>query len=221
MKDSNENYLDEHCDTKIQGMLSYSINKGYDYFHKLIEDTPILKNREMLSSYGHIRNGLVKLALREVFEYYGMGNYIEQINTSYYKNGYEFLRINLDSCFITVSKTRNNRSFPKSSKYMEKQRKKSNELSLFEDDNDKMVLPYFIVTYGGFDEKLEYINIGIPSSTDNKWMGIKSIKNIPLLISDKNVQKIIDEKIDLKLTKYGMEKLKENDLKNNNNKKDD
>jgi|GEM_PF-4485026 len=51
---------------------------------------------------------------------------------------------------------------------------------------DKNNPPYMIITYGGSDHKLEFINLGLPKEDASGWISLLDITKVPALIVNKD-----------------------------------
>src|SRR3712207_6927868 len=52
-----KDHLDQACDARLAGELTYSIKEAYRFLGELIDSTPVLKNNpEMRKTFGHLRS---------------------------------------------------------------------------------------------------------------------------------------------------------------------
>lgn len=89
-------HLNQNCDPRLPGVLTFSVKEAYRYLHQIVKDNPILQQKESKKSYGHLRNSFVDIALQRVLENSSINHKIAPKSTSTYKNGYTYLMIEVE-----------------------------------------------------------------------------------------------------------------------------
>jgi len=187
-----ERHLMHNCSRELCGLISLSINEAYRFLDDLIKTTPLLQKPELKKSYGYIRSGLVDVAIKEVFSKGNLRHKIADKSTSKYRNGYTYLMIEVKGGIITPAKVNRSYEFPRPAKNRTYNSLKNRQMNLFsnpEDINEKYDEknpPYMIITYGGSDFKLEFINLGLPREDASGWIDLLDITKVPSLIVNKN-----------------------------------
>lgn len=206
--------LETDCDPRLSGELSYSIREAYRYLDSLIESNPVLKNPEMKKSYGHIRQALVDLALRLVLEDSEINSEVKMVSTSNKQNGYTYTMIETKGAIITPTKTSSIKSMPKKALHRSQASIKNKQFNLFEtieDLNEKYdsnTPAFLLLTYGGKNYTLEYVELGLPNVDNEKWIEKVNILNAPRIISSSSDEKLLQNKLNLSLTELSEEILR-------------
>ena len=182
-----ENFLNNQADPKLPGFLSNSIRRGYSSFGELVKREPELQLRDARNSFGYLRHIFVDIVLkRDVLN----SNIDFKLQTKQIpENGYTYLVIEHKNSIITLHKTNSKKGLPVKAVNRTRQSHINSgvpfdypQLSLFENPplEKDMISPdqmYLMVTYGGTDYKLDYVNIGMPNDGVTSWIDIKDITN--------------------------------------------
>lgn len=207
-------YVSKNCDPRLLGVLSFAIREAYRYLRELLKNNPILEKSEMKKCIGHIRNGLVDVAIKDVLLSSGIECNIQDKSVSRYPNGYTYLMIEVKGAILTTAKTASVRSVPKKALHRSRGSILNRQYNLFDNADDlndeygSNTPAYILVTYGGKNYELEYINLGLPDLDVENWKAVKDITNVPMLIS-KTQKKEVKDKLNLKFTAYSQEKMGE------------
>ena len=199
-----ERHIKQNCDPNLRGLLSLSINEAYRFLDDLIQNNPVLQRDEMKKSYGHIRNGLIDVAIKEVLSKTKLPHKIADKTTSKNRNGYTYLMIEVRGAILTSAKVMKPHNFPRSAKNRSFNSLKNRQYNLFsnpEDLNEKYDEnnpPYIIITYGGDNHKLEFIQLGLPKDDASGWIDRIDITKVPVLLI--NETEIVND-LNLTLTK--------------------
>ncbi|WP_164682917.1 hypothetical protein [Streptococcus hyointestinalis] len=208
-------HLETECDPRLSGELAYSIKEAYRFLWELIDATPVLKNPEMHKTYGHIRQALVDVALRLVLEDSAMRADVQMISAKNNRNnGYTYTMIETKGAIISPAKTRNIKAMPKKALHRSVASIKNKQFDLFttqEDINeryDATTPPFMLLTYGGINHHLHYIQLGLPNVDTEKWIEKVDIFNAQRIITSKEQEQATQKKLDLTLTELSEELLK-------------
>jgi len=194
-------HLKEKCDPNLPGILSLSVKEAYRFLDDLIEQQKILQRPEMKQTWGHIRRGLVDVAIKQVLQSSNVQHEIADKTTSRYRNGHTYLMVEVKGAIITPAKIRRSGQVPNKAIYRNKGSILNKQFNLFEDiadinsEYDESNLPFLILTYGGFNHKLEFVSLGLPETGVKDWIDYVNITNAPVLIDNKD-----DISNDLQLT---------------------
>lgn len=176
-------YLRKECDAKLPGLLSFGVREAYEYLDKLIENNPILKEPEMNKAYGHIRQGLVDVSLKWVFEKSEVSNRVINKSAKNNKNGYTYLLIETSDAIVSPVKTRSTKHMPKKALHRLEASANPFQLGLFDEMNEREEgsKPFLLLTYGGANHKLDYIELGMPDAENNAWLDKVNIIHSPVM----------------------------------------
>lgn len=194
-------HLKENCDPNLPGVLSLSVKEAYRFLDDLIKQEKILQRPEMKQAWGHIRHGLIDVAIKEVLQSSNVQHEIADKTTSRYKNGHTYLMAEVKGAIITPAKVRKSGQVPNKAVYRNKGSILNKQINFFEDQTsinseyDETKLPFLLLTYGGLNHKLEFVNLGLPETGVKKWIDHVSITNAPVLLDNKE-----DISNDLQLT---------------------
>lgn len=209
------NHLEAECDPRLAGELSYSIKEAYRSLWELIENTPVLQRSEMRKTYGYIRQGLVDVALRLVLEDSAMKTDVQMLSASNNrKNGYTYTMIESKGAIISPVKTRSAKAMPKKALHRSVASIKNKQFDLFttqEDINaryDDTTPPFLLLTYGGKNHHLQFVQLGLPNVDTEQWIEKVDIFNAPRIITSKEQEKATQRKLDLTLTQLSEELLR-------------
>jgi len=204
--------LKNECDPRLQGELSYSLKEAYRFLDELIKSNPVLQNKEMKKSYGHIRQALVDVALKLVLKNSNLPSKVIMSPAKNNVNGYTYTMIETKGAIISPVKTRSQKDMPKKALYRSTASIKNAQFDLFtteEDLNklyDKDTPPFILLTYGGKNHKLQFIELGLPDVKNEKWIEKVDIYNAPRLIIGKAEE--TRKELDLSLTRLSEELLR-------------
>jgi len=192
-----DNHIKKNCDPKMMGLFSLSIKEAYRFFENLKRDNPLLQREEMKKSYGHMRNGLVDIGLKEVLSSTDFPHKIADKTTSKYRNGYTYLMIEVKGAILTPVKITKPHYFPRQAAFRSRGSLVNQQYNLFDPPEslnskyDEENPPFLMITYGGSDFRLDFIQLGLPESDASGWIDRIDITNAPALIVNRN--KIIDD----------------------------
>ena len=181
------NHISQHCDPRLVGLLSFSIKEAYRFLAEMT-NKEIYLQPEMKKTWGYLRNGLVDVALKRVFENSGIEYEIADETTSKHKNGHTYLMIGVKGAIITPSKVRTANSVPKKAIHRDKGCLLNKNYNLFDDPDDlnygydEETVPFMILTYGGSNHELEFVSLGLPDIEMNTWVDIIDITNAHVLL---------------------------------------
>ncbi|HGD3008760.1 TPA: hypothetical protein ACIN9P_001974 [Streptococcus agalactiae] len=208
------NHLEESCDPRLIGELNYAVQEAYNFLNSLIEANPLLKHKEMRKSYGHIRQALVDLSLRIVLGSSTMPSEVQMLSASHNKNGYTYTMIESKGAIISPVKTRSRQAVPKKALHRSLGSIKNRQFTLFDDNTslnsvyDENNPPFILLTYGGKNHTLEYVQLGLPDVEVEQWIEKVDITNATrLTIADTNPE-ATKKKLDLSLTELSEELLR-------------
>ncbi|RMC48887.1 hypothetical protein [Lactobacillus sp. ESL0228] len=175
-----ENFLSNDADPKLAGFLSNSVKRGYNEFQELIAREPELQLQAARNAYGYLRHVYIDILLKHDAKTSGidLNFFTKQVS----KNGYTYLAIKHRNCIITVHKTNSEKDLPVKAKNRTLRSEQNKnivpiETSLFEENisQDKSYNMYIMVTYGGKNYTLDYIQLGIPNPGVTSWLYTKDI----------------------------------------------
>lgn len=202
-----QSHLEIECDPRLAGELTYSIKEAYRYLWELINATPVLQHPEMRKTYGHIRQALVDVALRLVLEDSSMPVDVQMIAaTNNKRNGYTYTMIETKGAIISPVKTRSVRAVPKKALHRSVASIKNKQFDLFttqEDINkqyDETTPPFILLTYGGLNHHLQFVQLGLPDVDSEQWIEKVDILNAPRIITSAEQERATQKKLDLTLT---------------------
>ena len=202
-----QSHLEIECDPRLAGELAYSIKEAYRYLWELINATPVLQHPEMRKTYGHIRQALVDVALRLVLEDSSMPVDVQMIAaTNNKRNGYTYTMIETKGTIISPVKTRSVRAVPKKALHRSVASIKNKQFDLFttqEDINkryDETTPPFILLTYGGSNHHLQFVQLGLPDVDSEQWIEKVDILNAPRIITSTEQERATQKKLDLTLT---------------------
>ncbi|CIO03249.1 Uncharacterised protein [Streptococcus pneumoniae] len=202
-----QSHLEIECDPRLAGELAYSIKEAYRYLWELINATPVLQHPEMRKTYGHIRQALVDVALRLVLEDSSMPVDVQMIAaTNNKRNGYTYTMIETKGAIISPVKTRSVRAVPKKALHRSVASIKNKQFDLFttqEDINkryDETTPPFMLLTYGGLNHHLQFVQLGLPDVDSEQWIEKVDILNAPRIITSTEQERATQKKLDLTLT---------------------
>ncbi len=185
------NHLKKNCDPNLPGVLSLSVKEAYRFLDDLIKRVKILQRQEMKQTWGQLRHGLIDVAIKQVLQSSSVQHEIADKTTSRYKNGHTYLMVEVKGAIITPAKVYKSGQVPKKAIFRDKGSVLNKQLSLFEDQTsinseyDESKLPFLLLTYGGLDHKLEFVNLGLPETGVRKWIDHIEITNAPVLLKNK------------------------------------
>lgn len=169
-------YMKKDMDPRLPGFFSNTIKRGYNLFDELVKREPSLQLFQARNAYGMLRHIYVDILLQDEAEKSDIDLKIKNKKIS--QNGYTYPIIYSGDAVITTHKTRSKKSLPQSAWNRTNRSYLNDEISLFDDENIKSsasVNPYLMVTYGGSNYKLDYVNLGLPNIGVTSWNGIKDI----------------------------------------------
>ena len=200
-----EEHLNQHCDPRLMGELAYSVKEAYRFLWNLIESNPVLKNPEMRKSYGHLRQALVDVALRLVLEESSVEANVQMVPAKNNKGGYTHTMIEVRGAIISPSKTRSVQEMPRPALHRSQGSIKNRQFDLFttqEDLNEKYDQnnpPYLLLTYGGSNHQLEFIQLGLPNIEAEKWIERVNIIDRPRVIDSPEKEVALQKRLELSL----------------------
>lgn len=211
-----KDHLDQACDARLAGELTYSIKEAYRFLGELIDSTPVLKNNpEMRKTFGHLRQALVDVALRLVLEDSAMKTEVQMVSAANNrKNGYTYTMIEAKGAIISPVKTRTPKTMPKKALHRSLASIKNKQFDLFttqEDLNERYdgdTPPFILLTYGGKNYHLEFVQLGLPNVDSQKWIEKVDIFNAPRLVTSLAEEQATQKKLDLSLTELSEELLR-------------
>lgn len=202
-------YLDENCDKKLPGALSFATQKAFSKLDELIEREPILQIAASRNAYGHLRNSFVQILLETEIERQDIDAQVTWKQVS--SNGYKYPVIESKGVLITEHKIRTPKSLPTSSWYKNNRSFLNKEISLFDDEiNDKYDennTPYVMLTYGGKDYKLDFVQLSLPNFGVTSWIDTYDITKAFSVVKPYNINQ--EKEIELTFTKKVEEYIEE------------
>lgn len=217
-----DDFLKNKANRNLPGFFSNSIKLGYDLFAQLLKREPELENIDARNSYGYLRHVYIDIVLRHNILHNNDLD-LKLLTNETSKNGHTYLLIEHKNCLITVNKTSNSNEVPVKAKnrlnrsYLNGHIPEP-EVSLFESDshNDSLVEKenedkmYMIVSYGGTNYKISYIQMGLPNVGCTSWLYTKDITNaspaIKTLPSSEKQKIELEYKQEIKKTRLEREK---------------
>ncbi|MYY23196.1 hypothetical protein [Ligilactobacillus salivarius] len=205
-------HLQNECDPRLPGELAYSVKEAYSYLRLLVDSNPILQNKEMKKTYGHLRQGLVDVALRTVLEKSGLNVNVHMRSALHNRNGgYTYSMIEAKGAIISPAKTRSVTALPRKALHRDIASVKNRQFDLFtsqEEINqkyDENTPPFLLLTYGGKNNMLGYVQLGLPDIKAEMWIEQVDIINAPRIIVN-NEENNYD--LGLTLTKFANDIMK-------------
>lgn len=186
-----ESHLSKNCDPRMVGVLSLSIKEAYGFLDDLIQKEKILQRPEMKKTWGHIRHGLVDVGLKQVLQSSNIPHDIADKSSSRYRNGHTYLMVETKGAIITPAKVTKPGSVPKKALYRSKGSILNKNYNLFEEpqninaDYNEEKIPFLLLTYGGKDHRLDFVNLGLPDVGVGTWIDSVDITNSPVLLLNK------------------------------------
>lgn len=185
------NHLKKNCDPNLPGILSLGVKEAYSFLDDLIKKEKILQRQEMKQTWGHLRHGLIDVAIKQVLQSSSVQHEIADKTTSRHKNGHTYLMIEVKGAIITPAKVCRLNQVPRKAVFRDKGSILNKQFNLFEDqasinsEYDENKLPFLLLTYGGLNHKLEFVNLGLPEAGVRKWIDHIEITNAPVLLNNK------------------------------------
>lgn len=208
-------HLEAECDPRLAGELAYSIKEAYRFLWELIDTTPVLRHPEMRKTYGHIRQALVDVALRLVLKDSSMRTDVQMLSAVNNKvNGYTYTMIETKGAIISPVKTRSIKTMPKKALHRSVASVKNKQFDLFttqEDINkhyDADNPPFLLLTYGGKNHHLQFVQLGLPNVDTEQWIEKVDIMNAQRIVASKDQEQTTQKKLDLTLTELSEELLR-------------
>ncbi|MDY2954711.1 MAG: hypothetical protein SOR80_03970 [Enterococcus cecorum] len=207
-------HLEKNCESQLAGELNFSVQEAYRYLHELINANPILKRKEMNKSLGHIRQGLVDVALDVVLSDSPIKSDVQMIPAKNNTNGYTYSMIEVKGAIISPVKVRNRKYMPRKAVHRSTASVLNRQFDLFysqEDINEeysKDTPPFILLTYGDKNHQLEFVQLGLPDVSTEKWIDRLEISNVPRLQIADGKQEETRKKLDLTLTAYSEDLLR-------------
>lgn len=182
-------YVDNNMDKRLPGVLSLAMSEGYREFHEMTKNIPLLKLTEARNSYGTIRLVCVNIMIKEHLIRAELVNNIRDVTVS--PNGYTYQLFEVDGGSFTAQKTLSVKAMPRHALYRDEYSALNTELLLFDhiddegniikNDVNSFTAPevsdiYFMLTYGGKNYNLDFLQMGLPSKDNENW-----IERIPIL----------------------------------------
>lgn len=201
-----EGLLKSQCDPKLSGVMSMTIKHASKAFNEFISGNPVLKENDFRNSYGYLRHSFVDYSMKWAVREGLIDGDILSGTSSNYSNGHTYLSLKVKGAVISPVKTRGPKAIPRKALYRQKLGLMNQQISLFDDPNDPLnsqvdinAPAFLLLTYGGRDYGLDYIELGLPDVDTGKWIGQVSILHAPMVISSAEQTKAAD-KLDLSLT---------------------
>ncbi|WP_461213880.1 hypothetical protein [Lacticaseibacillus sp. GG6-2] len=167
-----EYQMKNQMDPRLPGLISNSVKRGYALFDELTTREQILKLFQAKNAYGMLRHVYVDIAFQSEAERSGLPLTFEQHQVS--KNGYTYPVIYDGHSAFTLHKTRSKKSLPKSAWNRNSRSFLNREIDLFNPAGDETQelaeMPYIMVTYGGPNYKLRYVNLSLPNVGVTAWL---------------------------------------------------
>lgn len=165
-------YLKKTLDSRIPGFFAAGVKRGYSLSDELKSRESILQLFEAQNAYGMLRHVCVDIAIQNEAKRLGLGITVEQKRVS--KNGYTYPVLFDDNAVFTLHKTRSKKAMPTSAWNRKNRSFLNREISLFDDFDkpysEEKSVPYLMVTYGGLNYKLSYVQIGLPNVGATRWI---------------------------------------------------
>ena len=182
------NHLRSNCDPGLAGVLSLSVKEAYRFLDDLVEREKILQHNEMKQTLGHLRHGLIDVAIKKVLQSSNIPHEIADKTSSKYRNGHTYLMIETKGAIITPAKVFKSGDVPKRAIYRSKGGLLNRQYNLFEEPTDLNAQydennpPFLLLTYGGLNHKLEFVTLGLPDAGLLGWVDQVNITNAPVLL---------------------------------------
>ena len=182
------NHLRSNCDPGLAGVLSLSVKEAYRFLGDLVEREKILQHNEMKQTLGHLRHGLIDVAIKKVLQSSNIPHEIADKTSSKYRNGHTYLMIETKGAIITPAKVFKSGDVPKRAIYRSKGGLLNRQYNLFEEPTDLNAQydennpPFLLLTYGGLNHKLEFVTLGLPDAGLLGWVDQVNITNAPVLL---------------------------------------
>ena len=170
------NHLRSNCDPGLAGVLSLSVKEAYRFLDDLVEREKILQHNEMKQTLGHLRHGLIDVAIKKVLQSSNIPHEIADKTSSKYRNGHTYLMIETKGAIITPAKVFKSGDVPKRAIYRSKGGLLNRQYNLFEEPTDLNAQydennpPFLLLTYGGLNHKLEFVTLGLPDAGLLGWV---------------------------------------------------
>lgn len=167
-----KNYLAAHCDKRVPGVFNFAIHEGFRQFNTMTEENKLLQLDEARNAYGMLRHICVDIIVETELERSGIDAKITKKQVS--KNGYTYPVIELKGALVTLHKIQKAYYMPKSAWNRKKRSFLNKEISLFDDeinvDYGEDVTPYIMLTYGGLNYSLDFVQLAIPNYGVTEWI---------------------------------------------------
>lgn len=183
-----QEYVDHKFDKRLPGTLNFAVREAYRYLDDLVSKNNVLQQPDLKKVYGYLRNGLVDVALKKTLSNSGMNVDIFPKEVSKFKNGYTYPLISVDGALITPAKIRSQNSFPKNAAYRYADSLLNRQIDLFASEEELIDTSNLskqlslILTYGGYDYKLQFVNLSLPAAGESVWLDNLSIDSYPVLL---------------------------------------
>lgn len=181
--------IKNNMDPRLPGLISNSIKRGYSLFDELTNRESILKLFQARDAYGMLRHVYVDITFESEAKRLGIGLEFEQHQVS--KNGYTYPVIYDGHSAMTLHKTRSRTSMPRSAWNRRSRSFLNQEISLFHPDEPaddiQKEKPYLMVTYGGPNYRLSYVNLGLPNVGATSWINLIDITNAVSVVDSPSV----------------------------------
>ncbi|MFC6316047.1 hypothetical protein ACFQHW_10780 [Lapidilactobacillus achengensis] len=180
--------IDNKFDKRLPGMLNFAVREAYRYLDDLVNQNKILQQPDLRKAYGHLRNGLVDVALKKTLINSGIDIEILPKTVSKYANGYTYPLIRVDGAVITPAKIQSKNSFPKNAAYRYNDSLLNRQIDLFAPKEESSIMIdsssqlSLILTYGGYNYKLQFVNLSLPAAGESAWVDNLSIYNYPIIL---------------------------------------
>lgn len=201
-----ESLLRSQCDPKLSGVMSMAIKHASKAFGDFVSGNPVIQEKDFRNTYGYLRHSFVDYSMKWAVREGLIDGDIINGTSSNYSNGHTYLSLKVKGAVISPVKTRGPRAVPRKAIFRQKLGTMNQQISLFDDPNDPLnsqvdaVAPAFLLlTYGGKNYGLDYIEMGLPDADTGKWIGQVDILHAPMIIPSMDQAKVAD-KLDLSLT---------------------
>lgn len=172
------------------GVLSLSVKEAYRFLEELIQKEKILQREEMRKTWGYLRHGLIDVGLKQVLSSSKIPHEIVDKSSSKYPNGHTYLMIETPGAILTPAKVLRAKDIPPKAIFRSKGSIINKQYNLFENPEDlnqkydKKNPPFLLLTYGGLNHTLSFVNLGIPSLDVVGWIDQVDITNAPVLLTN-------------------------------------
>ena len=197
------NHLSEKCDPRLQGVLSFGIKEAYRFLDEFVQRENFLQLPEMKQTWGYLRHGLVDVGLKQVLQSSKIEHEIVDKTSSRYANGHTYLMIETKGAIITPAKVYAEQTVPKKAIYRSQGSVLNKNYNLFEEPADlnesynKNDTPFLLLTYGGRNHMLDFVNLALPDLGVQQWIDRVNITNSPILLAN---EKEISNELQLTFT---------------------